>query len=604
MSVGEIFIKLTAFGNAASEVGRLTKKVNELTKAAAPAREAGAHLLALGAGIAGAGAIVGYGLKRAVDAAAEINAAMTHLDTNLDSGSAGLREHAEALALARKASVQFNYAQKDIIDNLYRSISFTGDFNEALAVTKASLALAKGNRGDAAAVGEQFAIIANDFVDKTKPVAAQIQHLADLTSFTVRHGAFTDINQLTESLKISIGSAKAAGLSYEDLLATVQGFSKIGLAGTEAGSAIEESLAAFSKGKLQKELGASLAVTKTGGLDIIGTFVNLRKAVGAGTISVEMFKRSSAALGIRGERALGIDVNDLVAFRKQLGDPNLINGDAMRGAMTMMGAFNEQIGALGKRWDILLEHIGTPLIGPIQKFGAYLGAALDRMNAFAEAHPAIVKAITLFTALAATTAIVVGGVIALAGAALYIASFGAVIGGIIGGIAGVGLAVSAAVAAIVTWSGSFGRLWDSIKSGVAALGSWLSTNWKLILLAALTGPFGLAIVAIQKLFPQFYDSGVALLKNLASGILSAIAYPVHAIEGVVKKIRDFLPFSPAKTGPLATLNRVRIIETVAERIQPGPVTSAMRRVAAACRSSGYCVADHAYAGIQRGRDQP
>ncbi len=174
----EIFIKFIARSSrAVIPIQELQAKVEgfqKTLKQTAPLREFGQNAAIMGGAVAGAGLLVGYGLKRAVDAAAVVNAAMTHLDTNLDSGTAGLREHAQALDLARKASVQFNYAQKDIIDNLYRSISFTGDFNEALAVTKASLALAKGNRGDAAAVGEQFAIIANDFVDKTKPVAAQI----------------------------------------------------------------------------------------------------------------------------------------------------------------------------------------------------------------------------------------------------------------------------------------------------------------------------------------------------------------------------------------------------------------------------------------------
>jgi hypothetical protein len=50
-------------------------------------------------------------------------------------------------------SVKFNYAQKDIIDNLYRSQSLLGDWNAAMQVTQTSLAVAKGSMGDAAMVG-------------------------------------------------------------------------------------------------------------------------------------------------------------------------------------------------------------------------------------------------------------------------------------------------------------------------------------------------------------------------------------------------------------------------------------------------------------------
>jgi hypothetical protein len=197
-------------------------------------------------------------------------------------------------------SVKFNYAQTDIIDNLYRAKSFLGDWNTALAVRQASLAVAKGNMGDAATVGQQLATVFNDFGDKTKAANPQINHFADLMVYISRNGAFHNVNELNEALSMSIGAAKAAGMSYEDTLATLNAFRAVGV---DAVTALEESLQAFARGKLQKNLGVALATFKNGSLDVIGTFVNLRHELGAGVITVQKFQAAAAVLGDGGDQA-------------------------------------------------------------------------------------------------------------------------------------------------------------------------------------------------------------------------------------------------------------------------------------------------------------
>jgi hypothetical protein len=71
------------------------------------------------------------------------------------------------------------------------------------------------------------------------------------------------------------------------------------------------------------------------------------------------------------------------------------------------------------------------------------------------------------------------------------------------------------------------------------------------------------------------------MSELTRGIASAAMAPVHAVENVAHRIRAFLPFSPAETGPLRDLNRVRIVQTIAETVRPKPLVDAMARVAAA-----------------------
>jgi phage-related protein len=51
----------------------------------------------------------------------------------------------------------------------------------------------------------------------------------------------------------------------------------------------------------------------------------------------------------------------------------------------------------------------------------------------------------------------------------------------------------------------------------------------------------------------FYDSGKAIITTLVDGIKSMAMAPVNAIKGVLEKVREFLPFSDAKKGPLSAL---------------------------------------------------
>lgn len=77
---------------------------------------------------------------------------------------------------------------------------------------------------------------------------------------------------------------------------------------------------------------------------------------------------------------------------------------------------------------------------------------------------------------------------------------------------------------------------------------------------------------------NFYDAGANILKMLWDGIKSMAMKPVEAIKDVVKKIRDHLPFSPAKVGPLRDIHRVKLIETIAEGIKPASLVNKMQNV--------------------------
>ena len=71
------------------------------------------------------------------------------------------------------------------------------------------------------------------------------------------------------------------------------------------------------------------------------------------------------------------------------------------------------------------------------------------------------------------------------------------------------------------------------RSGKNAIGSVIEGAWQ----------------AIQGWFSKFTDAGANIVGMIADGITGAIGKAKEAIDGVVSKIRNFLPFSPAKEGP-------------------------------------------------------
>ena len=85
------------------------------------------------------------------------------------------------------------------------------------------------------------------------------------------------------------------------------------------------------------------------------------------------------------------------------------------------------------------------------------------------------------------------------------------------------------------------------------------------------------IVKIVELITKVFEFGKKIGDMLAGGILSKIGKTKEAIGKHAQIIRDHLPHSPAKTGPLKDLNKVKIVETIASTIKPFPLMAAMSK---------------------------
>src|SRR5690625_1823967 len=80
--------------------------------------------------------------------------------------------------------------------------------------------------------------------------------------------------------------------------------------------------------------------------------------------------------------------------------------------------------------------------------------------------------------------------------------------------------------------------------------------------------------AVINFIGKFKDAGRRIVTSIADGIKGAIGAVTGAIKGVASKIRNFLPFSPPKEGPLMDIMDVKWGETIGGGIEKGEGTVA------------------------------
>lgn len=237
-------------------------------------------------------------------------------------------------------------------------------------------------------------------------------------------------------------------------------------------------------------------------------------------------------------------------------------------------SYNAQMTLLDHSWTNLKETLGKYVLPYLTTFVKKMSSAAHSMRMFAENHPWIAK--------------IAIGLLAIAGAAAGLGTVGIALG-----VIGSGLKV--------------------IKMGAAITKVWTAAQWLLnaamdanpiVLTIAAVVALGVAVYEIYehwsaisaffkgvwgkitKIFTEAYDwmktAGLNMMKNLAAGILAGIEYPFKAIWHVAEKVgRIVIGHSPPPEGPLHDLNKVRIVETIAETLKPATALTAMRRTAAA-----------------------
>jgi len=145
--------------------------------------------------------------------------------------------------------------------------------------------------------------------------------------------------------------------------------------------------------------------------------------------------------------------------------------------------------------------------------------------------------------------------------------------------------------------GFFAKLWKSVTAIFLTTWNWIKNlflsytpaglvikHWSKItkffsdLWTKVKGVFTGFVEWITGLGDRFFQAGSNIVNSIWRGIKSMINKPIDAIKGMVTKIRNLLPFSPAKEGPLRDIHRIKLVETIVSNIKVKPAVDAMRRV--------------------------
>ncbi|MBM6648996.1 hypothetical protein [Bacillus sp. RIT 809] len=86
--------------------------------------------------------------------------------------------------------------------------------------------------------------------------------------------------------------------------------------------------------------------------------------------------------------------------------------------------------------------------------------------------------------------------------------------------------------------------------------------------SAVTGGLQSAVDIVKNFGSTFMNAGKGLIDMMAQGIKNAAGAVTGAISDIAAKARDFLPFSPAKTGPLSDIDKLDF---------GGPITDSIHR---------------------------
>jgi hypothetical protein len=96
--------------------------------------------------------------------------------------------------------------------------------------------------------------------------------------------------------------------------------------------------------------------------------------------------------------------------------------------------------------------------------------------------------------------------------------------------------------------------WEWIKAPFEGLASVASSAWEKVKNAA-SGAWNSVTTTVSNLAGTAFESGKAILTTVGEGIKSAVTAPYRAAKSALSFVRDLLPFSDAKEGPLANLTR-------------------------------------------------
>jgi TP901 family phage tail tape measure protein len=506
-------------------------------------------------------------------------------------------------------AVELGKSTGDLSDGLYQVISAFGDTADSVSILEINAKAAVAGIASTADAINLTSAVTKGYGDTS---AAAIQKVSDLAFQTVKLGQ-TTFPELAASMGRVTPLAASLGVRMDEMFGVMA--TGTGVTGTASEVSTQlrgilQSLMSPTKGmtELLDQMGyaSGTAMLEQLGLqETINTLVNTANATNTPLQDfIGSIEGQTLALALAGPQA--------DTFTEKLKAMTDVAGATDE-------AFKEQtegVNAAGFQW----EQFKQKVVVTAQKLGDQLTPALTKL--FDKLQPvinAVVRAVEWFANLDGKTQAViltVVGIVAALGPLLIIAgsittaisvlipvvsALGVAIMGVTWPVAAViaGIAALIAISILImrNWteiSAWLIKTWNKIKDVAVSVFGWVTDffkKWGPLILSVMTGPIGLLVYLFVKNFDKiksfvmdtlnnvldfikglgtsFKSAGAGLIDMMKDGIMSAANRVMDAVRNIAQKVRNMLPFSPAKDGPLSDLDKLDFASPISDSVLKG-----------------------------------
>ncbi len=248
----------------------------------------------------------------------------------------------------------------------------------------------------------------------------------------------------------------------------------------------------------------------------------------------------------------------------------------------------------------MAEVTGTALLPMVQELTAQVTSMVVPFRQFIEANPGLIKGIAKVGAalLAFGVAVkVITTVVTVMNAVLALNPF-------------VLLAMAIIAVAMLIYNywddiaAFFVRLWDGIKKVFQVTWDWVKNlfikyhpvvliynNWEKIvnwfgdLWQRVKDKFWQALMFVWNFRNDMREAGINIVTSIWDGMKGKFDQMLNWFGEKIQTMRDYLPFSPAKIGPLKDIHKLKIVETIQQSIKPAGLARSMEQTAAVAKGS-------------------
>lgn len=553
-----------------------------------------------------AGLAIGAPIYKAVEAATEFETKMIDIRKQMsaDTPTAVKAMTADVFRLSKELPLATGEIQEMIAAGLRMGVAQDKVIGFTRDVTKMAVAFDM----PAGEIADSMGKIANVFnipIDRIGNFADAINYLDDNT---MAKGP-----EIINVLQRIGGSAR--NLSPEQATALSATMLSLGESSETAGSSISSMINTLSAAGMQSDRFQQ-------GLQMIGmNAVAVQKAMSSkdtaqGTILSVLEKVSQLKPNEQTEALIRLFGKDHGPALMKLANNTKLYGEALdmvkgKQAGSMDKEYQKRVASSAAQMVIFKNRLqelavkaGATLLPALNKLLVWAGKWMDKLSAFMEAHPGLVEGFMKAAAAASAVALAGGYLSFVFGGIMRAVSIGArifsVLSTVIRGVAfaiqilttiiyafpivGWILAIiTAIILLIVYWKKvvawvkwAFNALKGEHQGFLGKVIDFAKTWFKWLIF-----PILMAVRFFKTMYKSFKDSGGNIIVAIADGIKAAMHIPIELVKEMVTKIRRFLPFSPAKDGPLKDIHKIRLVETIAESIKPTAMINAMRRTAGA-----------------------